>query len=403
MITQSAYPYDPRVRREAEVLEKAGYFVDVLCLPFKGDQRIEKFGNVTAYRIFEHPQNQEKIVSYIYITLRFFFKVAFLLNKLSSVNKYDVIQIHNMPEFHVFSAFFQKIKGTPIVLDIHDLTPELFEEKWPHRKWLKPIVTALEKISCRYSDHLITVTEGCKEILVERGNPEGKVTLVLNTADVHKFPFNDDRSFKPIYSDLKLLYHGTVAERFGLHSAIKALPKIIASIPNTMLYVYGKYDETYRMYLLDLMKELKVEDNVYLGGTKNWEELIEIMNEVDIEVVPYVSNKYMNLSLSTKIFECAAVGLPVAASRLHTLQLSFDDTTIKYFDSHNSDDIADKIIQLARDDMFRKQMVKNAYEAVSHISGKIMLDRYLKLMQKLMGVKISQEIKHLNPNARSMV
>ena len=388
MITQSSFPHDPRVRREAEILEDAGYEVDVLCIPIAGDEKIYRNGRITAYRIRKNPVSQEKMLNYLLLTLSFFIHAFFKLNILYYKRKYNVIQVHNMPEFHVFAALFQKIIGVPVVLDIHDLTPELFAEKWPKKsKYFLPPIKLFEKISCKFSNKLITVTDGCKTLLIDRGVPPEKITLVLNTANSKIFQYNINREYYKINSGAKLLYHGTVAKRFGLHIVIEAMPEIIKVIPDTKFYIYGKYDNSYKDYLEEMISLLKLENSVFLNDAVSWEELVEVMNSSDIEIVPYISNTYMNLSLSTKLFESASIGLAVVATDLKSLRDVFDDSSVQYFNDSDPLDLAIKVINFCHNAEERKNKTINAKIAVESISGEVMGKRYLTLMQQVMKVK----------------
>ncbi len=390
MISQSPYPFDPRVRRQAEKLAASGFEVDILCLPLENEPEIEKFGDrITAFRVLKKNTGQDSIKKYLWVSINFFVLSFIRLMKLNRIRNYRLIQIHNMPDVHVFTAVIQKWNKIPVLLDIHDLTPELLTSKWNNAlsRIFKPLAVFFERISCRFSDHIITVTEGCREILSERSAPPGKITLVLNTANTSTFSFYKERTFSKITSEAKLLYHGTVAERFGLHIIIDAMPSILSKIPGTTLRVYGKYDAGYKSSLEEKIKKMKLGNNVFLEGARTHEELYEIMKDSDIEVVPYISNEYMNLSLSTKVFECAASGLPIVATRLKTLQLTFKDNAVKYANDSDPDDFASKIIELCSKPDERESMIMHAYDAISLISGDVMEERYLCLIEKMTGLQ----------------
>lgn len=387
MITQSAYPNDPRVRRQAEVLNSAGIETDIICLKLDGQADREIFGLVTAVRILKN-ERQEKMIPYVLQTFVFFIKAFIEIQKLYKKRKYSIIQIHNMPDFHVFIAVLQKIAGVPVVLDIHDLTPELFSSKWSgfKHKILKSVVESAEKISCKFSSHVITVAPKCKEILVSRGVPPDKVTLVLNTPNKDIFNFDAGRRYEVINDNAKLMYHGTVAERFGLHLAVEALPAILKKIPGSTLNIYGKYDSSYQKRLENLIKDMGLEKNVFLNGRLTFEEIYKVIQKSDFGVVPYVNNEYMNLALSTKTFEYAACGLPVVATRLESLALTFPDNSLTYV-SDNSAEIAEKIIRLCRNPEERKSKAFKALEVLEDISWDVMSVRYLNLMRSLIKEK----------------
>jgi glycosyltransferase involved in cell wall biosynthesis len=384
MVVLSAYPYDPRVRRQAEVLEEAGFEVDIICLREADEPKNERIGLVTVHRIMKSV-NKESILSYMWLSVVFTLLAIFKIQTLSMKRNYSLIQIHNMPDYLVFSGALQKLMGKKLILDIHDLTPELFETKWPEKKssFMMKAVRKIEKLSCDFADHLITVTDACREKLVERGNDPAKITLVLNTADPGIFRFDCHRSFKAIESGAKLLYHGTVAERFGLHTAIEALAIVENKIPGSTLNVYGRYDNDYRKKLESKIKDLGLQGVVFLNGTRSLEEIHEIIRKSDIGLVPYVNDQYMNLALSTKTFEYAATGLPVVASRLYSLSLIFDEGSIRFARADSAGDFAKGIIELCLNPEKRLEISQKANEVVSAISGTVMGRRYLKLVESI--------------------
>ncbi|HEY3390866.1 MAG TPA: glycosyltransferase family 4 protein, partial [Prolixibacteraceae bacterium] len=380
MITQSCFPIDPRVRKEAEVLSHNGFSVDILCLQRDNEPSVEKFGLITTFRIQKYVRH-ESLIANLRVTLFFFFAAFIKLQLLSFKTKYDLIQIHNMPDFHVFAAFPQKLTGIPIILDLHDLTPELIKSKWKGRnKFLFNIVKLIEKLSCGFSDHLITVTEACKEILIERGTHSEKITLLLNTPDQNIFTSFSQREFNPISSGVRIIYHGTVSERFGLHIAIEALKIINDKIPGSHLTIFGKYEPRYLEYLNKLIDKLNLRENVHLEGGRSFEELNELIRESDLGIVPYIDDPYMNLALSTKLFEYNACGLPSVSSRLKSLSVIYNDESVAFTKPGDAYDLAEKIISLCSNPDKRKSMSINAYRILHEISWEKMSLQYLELI-----------------------
>ncbi len=385
MITQSPYPTDPRVRRQAEKLEKEGYIIDILCVNTNGSPNIQRYGNITAYRVIQYIRHEDQF-NYFIFSMKFFVLCYIKLQSLFNERKYRLIQVHNMPDYHIFIGFVQKFFfRVPLVLDIHDLTVDLFREKWSGKKskLLLPLVKFIEKISCSFADHVITVTDECVNILVKRGLPREKVTLILNTANEELFGFNDKKEFNEIKKDLKLFYHGTIAKRFGLHIVIQALPQIEKSIPNTQFVVYGKFDQKYKEELLDLITKLGLESKVHLNPAAPIEYILEILKFFDIGVVPYEASEYMHLSLSTKAFEYIATGVPVISSRLRSMENIFSSKSISFFEPGNPEDFADKTIELCNNPELRKTAVYSAVADLDMISWKVMSKKYFDLIRSL--------------------
>ncbi len=358
MVTQSCYITDSRVRRQAEILSHSGHQVDIINLYHPIRPKKEKFGSVTTYGILKN-RNRRGIVKYLGFSILFFIKVFIKLQILSLKNKYAIIEIHNMPEFLVFTTIIQKLTGSKVMLDLHDLTPELFQTKWENYiTLLIPFVKFIEKISCSYSDKIITVTKSCKELLILRGVPKEKITLILNSPNQDILKYDTCRKFEEINTGANLLYHGTVAKRFGLHTAIEAMVHINKVIPGSIFRIFGKFDIAYKKDLERQIESLGLTDNILLGGFVTLEEIAELIKNSDIGIVPYVDNYYMNLALSTKTLEYAACGLPVVTTRLQTMMSLFDDNAISYTQSENPHDIAQKVIYLCLTPMAEKNWQK---------------------------------------------
>lgn len=387
MVVFSYYPADPRVRREAEVLERAGHSVDVLCLRKKVEMNIESFGGVTAYRVMAGSENRESLLKYF--ALSSFFAAAALarLIKLSLKQRHRLIQVHNMPDFLVFTAIFHKLLGVPVILDLHDLTVELFESKTSGKPLgaLLGVVKAVEKLSCRFADQLITTSAGFRKKLIERGVKPEKVTLVLNSADDRVFNAPPPRAWKSIKEGPVLLYHGTVARRFGLHIAIEAVGNLKKSFPSARLNIFGKYDPSYKKELEELVAEMGLTGCVSINGYLQLDKVTEAIASSDMGVVPYLSDPFMNLALSTKIFEYVSMGMPVVAAGLDSIKEIFGEGSIKYFNPGDPVDMADKIVEFCQRPDERREFTKMAEKAYSAVSWQVMSDRYLKTVNTLIS------------------
>ena len=120
-------------------------------------------------------------------------------------------------------------------------------------------------------------------------------------------------------------------------------------IPGTTLDIYGKYDPGCRRHLEDLIREHALQDCVRLGGWLGVDAIPDVIRGADIGIVPYRRDEFMSLALSTKTFEYAATGLPVAASRLDSIAAHFDDQCVEFFEPGSAADMAEKIAVLAGD------------------------------------------------------
>src|SRR5205085_5194014 len=98
--------------------------------------------------------------------------------------------------------------------------------------------------------------------LVQRGVPKEKITNILNSADPNLFPAT--RRCPPPFDSAKepfiLMYHGTLAERNGLDTAIRALVLARRVVPQLRLDIQGNGDHL--PFLKRLAVELGVSEHV---------------------------------------------------------------------------------------------------------------------------------------------
>ena len=158
-----------------------------------------------------------------------------------SSRRYDLVHVHNMPDFLVFSALVPKLLGARVILDLHDPMPELMmtiyglNQQSPAVRLLKIV----EKLSLGFADAVLTVNEACKKIFSNRSCAPTKVTVVMNSPDPDIFRYRSAPPELSVRRDVSkpfvIMYHGSLVERHGLDIAIAALGKVRKTIPHAEL------------------------------------------------------------------------------------------------------------------------------------------------------------------------
>lgn len=384
MIAQSSYSYDARIIRLSSALIEKNIDVDLICLRYKDQPKYEVLNGVNIHRIIKN-FHQDSIFSYIFFSIVFVFRALFKSISLSSKNKHDLVHVHNMPDYLVFSAAYHKLKGIPVILDIHDITVELFKEKWSRKKfaYFESVLKFSERLSCNFADHVLTVTKECVDILVNRDIKSEKITLIMNSADENVFT-NDTSRFKRHHNKgFKLLYHGTIAKRFGIHYFIKAMPEILKIVPDAEYHLYGSFNNEYSNELNKMIIELGLAGNIIFSNPIPYAELNEMIKDYDLGVVTYEQTEYMNLAMPTKAGEYALSGLPFIISELNSLRSIFREESVCYVNPEDSGMIANEVIKLFRNPSKRSDMATKAYEDMLNISWDVVREKYLSLIKKL--------------------
>lgn len=348
MIVYATYPLgETRVQREAEALLRHGYEVDVICLRLADDLPVDNYKGVRIYREKYHfplfGSNKKGLGARFLNYIRFFFSAAARVTQLHFQHKYDVIHVHNLPDFLVLSAFIPKMMGVPVILDLHDLMPEFFAGRF---KKQMPLVARLihwqERVACKFADHVITVSEHWRQALIHRGVPAEKCSVVMNVADDHIFhPCAEEKTPAQQPGPFRLIYHGSIHERYGLDTAVEAIDLLRNEIPEIQLTLIGNGE--FLPSVARMVEERGLSQHVILDGLHLVEELPGIIRSHDLGVVPYQNDVFTDGLLPTKLMEYAALGLPAVASRTTAIQAYFQDTNTQFFEPGSADDLARQI------------------------------------------------------------
>lgn len=385
LIGKYLYPLDTRTKQQAQILEEYGIHTSIFCKGQANQQKHDKYGLIHIYKL---GKEKNKLGFFGYLIETFSFGISCFLNLLihQFTKPYNIIVVHTLPEFLVFFTIIPKLFKVPIVLDARDLTVELLLSRWPKKRmrFVKNIAVIIEKVCCNFSDFIITASDGFKGRLIQRGVKESKLMVMQNTADPLVFkPLNDGKIYQKCESNLRCIYHGTVARRFGVLEAVKAMDYIKHEIPDSQFHVYGMYDLDYKKEIKQVIKDKQLQQHVVLHGIRTIPELYEIFKTIDLGIVPYLNDDFMNLALSTKMFEYVASGVPVVASRMRSSEKIFNNTCVKYVTSGAPKELAEKIIGLFKDDVKQESLRKNAFKAYETVSGQRMAAKYIELINRL--------------------
>jgi len=359
MVAYTYYPTDTRVRREAEALVDRGDTVDMICLGKKGEDRIRTLNGVRLIQPLLSRYRGSSAVQYLANYAVFFVAASAWLAALHRKSHYQVIQVHTMPDFMVFTAMIPKLLGAKVVLDVHDLMPELYRSKFGLREthWLIRFIVLIERCSIGFADKAIAVHKPHLDALVRHGNPEDKFTILLNLPDPRIFSTNVGRR-RGSGSGFRLIYHGTVSERHGLRVALRALPSLRKEIKGLKLQIIGEGDGL--PGLVGLAKELGLTDCVDFKAFMPMEELLPIILDADIGIVPILLDDFTKYMLPVKLMEYVALRIPVICSRTETIETYFDDSMVRYSAPGNVMELSEHILALYRSPALRERLTASA-------------------------------------------
>ena len=361
MFACSLLQHDPRIRREAEALARSGERVTLFVLSENGKPRSYERNGVTIVELDTRKYRGKDKAAYMTLYLRFLLQAFVACSRRFLKGEVDVVHIHNMPNFLVFTAILPRLFGKKLILDIHDSIPETFEGKFAR---LPRIVHRLfcleEKISSALAHRVICVNEVQKEVLVGRGIAPEKITTVINVPDQDLFKVRDGhREVNGSKPSFNLVYHGTVDRMMGLDMVIAAVSQLRDRIPEIQMHIIGA--GPHLDALVAEARRLGVEDRVQFSMKSHPLDMMPaILDKMDIGILAHEVNAATELMLPVKLLEYMAMGLPAVAPRLKTIRHYFDDDMVTYFEPGNIDSLTEALVKIYNDRSGRKKQAERA-------------------------------------------
>ncbi len=400
MIAYSVYDSDQRILRYAETLQKEGHHVDVIALSMDEMLGHHFTNGVNVYRVHRRTRRERVAVSYLIGVLLFFWRAMIQVIKLQMRRKYDVIHVHSVPDFLVFVPWFPKIAGAKIILDIHDILPEFYASKFgcSERSLRFRLLLLVEKLSCAFSDHVIISNDIWKETLVKRAVAAGKCTAIINYPDRTMFV----RHGRTRTADGKfiVIYPGSINWHQGIDLAIQAFAIIKGRVPEAEFHLYGTGPSLDS--LVELARELGLQRTVLFKGVRTVREMVGIMENSDLGVVPKRNDHFGDHAFSTKIMEFMSMGVPVVVSETTIDRYYFDSSMVKFFKPGDEKSLAKALLEVMANRSLREQLVANAYKFVEGNDWEVNKHKYLEIIGTLVPGGVESEERQLPIPARGI-
>jgi glycosyltransferase involved in cell wall biosynthesis len=346
-VSYSNYPSDPRPRRAAEALVKAGAIVEVICLKESDHQTPrEIFNGVKITRIPLKRRRGGKL-SYLLQYGSFILLAGAILAGRTFKRRYDLVHAHNMPDVLVFSALIPKLLGAKVILDLHDPMPELMMTIFglPGESYFVKLLKVFERWSIRFADAVLTTNEAFRKLFLNRGCPPEKISVIMNSPDETIFKYLLPAQGLAEHDPAKpfvIMYHGSLVERHGLDLAVTALGKARETISSAELRIYGQSTPFLERVMDSVRKENLAEAVRYYGPMK-LEEIPSAIGECDIGVIPNRQSAFTEINMPTRIFEYLSQGKPVIAPRTPGILDYFGPEELVLFRLGSTDDLALKM------------------------------------------------------------
>jgi glycosyltransferase involved in cell wall biosynthesis len=352
-------PFDRRVWLECQALVANGYQVAVVCPKGKGDPAYQVIDGVEVYKYRPYAPGGSKL-SFIAEYGYSFAATAWLTFKARRSGRFGVIQACNPPDiFWPIAQALRAIDGSRFVFDHHDLSPELYESRFPDGPKLPyKGLRALERRTHRTADHVISTNDSYRDVAVTRsGKSPSDVTVVRTGPDPERLRRG------PAHPELRrgrrylAAYIGVMGPQDGVDIIVRAADVVVHELGRddiafTLIGSGDCFDE-----LVALRDQLGLEGYVEFTGRAPDELVTRIMSTADLGLSPDPKNPLNDVSTMNKTMEYMAFELPVVAFDLRETRVSAGDAAV-YVKPNDIHDYAAAIIDLMDDEPRRSRLGK---------------------------------------------
>jgi glycosyltransferase involved in cell wall biosynthesis len=350
-------PFDRRVWLECQALVSAGYQVAVVCPKGDGDPAHEVIDSVQLYKYRPYAPGGSKvgfITEYVYS----FLATAWMTRKARRAGRFDIMQACNPPDiFWPLARMLRALDGTKFVFDHHDLSPELYESRFPEGAKLPyKGLRALERTTHRTADHVISTNDSYRDIAIHRsGKAAAEVTVVRTGPDPERLKRGPADPELRRGRKFLAAYIGVMGPQDGVDIVLRAADIVVHQLhrEDIAFTLMGKgdcFDD-----LIALRDKLGLGGHVEFTGRAPDELVTRVLSTADVGLSPDPKNPLNDLSTMNKSMEYMAFELPVLAFDLRETRVSTGDAAV-YVQPNDVHDYATALVQLMDDPAKRSRL-----------------------------------------------
>ncbi len=212
---------------------------------------------------------------------------------------FDVIHSHDWLTYPA-GAFAKQISGKPLVIHVHATD---FDRS---RGNVNPTVYSIEKRGMDAADHILTVSNLTRNIVIEKYHQDpNKVTTVHNAVE----PLPDVDSFtKTERKDKVVTFLGRITMQKGPEYFVEAAHKVLEKTDGVRFVMAGSGDMMNDM--IELAAQRGIADKFHFTGFLKGRQVHEMLAESDVYIMPSVSEPF-----GISPLEAMQVGTPSIISK----------------------------------------------------------------------------------------
>jgi len=297
------------------------------------------------------------------------------LRRIIHSSRPDIVHVHSRRGADLWGGLAARLEKTPAVVTRRVDNPE--------RAWV---------VRFKYSlyDHVVTISEGVRSVLLSEGLNPGKTTLIHSAVDLDRYRYPGDREW--FYREFGLepgsMAIGTVAQfipRKGHRGIIDAAPMILEKHPKARFLFFGQ--GPLKEELLSVCMKSGLENIIRFPGFRK--DLDRIFPCLDILLHPASME-----GLGVSLLQAAASEVPLIGARAGGIPEIVQDGINGYLIPHDdSAAIVTAVLSLIGDPDKRRRFGREGRRiAESFFSIDAMVDGYKRVYSNIISEKSDKGI-----------
>ena len=274
-----------------------------------------------------------------------------------------------------------RLRRRPFLLEIRDLWPESIAavDAMRSRTALR-LLERLERGMYRAARHIVTVGDGYRARLIERGVEPHRISVVMNGVDRTRFfPREADRDLAGrlgVAGRFVVTYCGTIGMAHGLEVVLRAGRLLIERGRRDVVFLLAG-DGARRRELRDAAARSGL-DNVIFAGRLDTGIIPEVLSLSDACLVHLRSSPTFTSVMPSKIFEAAAMARPVILGVDGFARTFVENAGCGvYVEPEDERGLVEAILRLAADAALRERLGRAGLDLAGACDRDRLAERYL--------------------------
>lgn len=343
--------------------------------------RNEQVGKVHVCRTLTYSQLHRSYLGRLwgFISFSISCPIALFLRK-----KPDLIIGSSPPIFPIFSTWLVcKLRGIPFIMEVRDLWPEsAIQMGILKNKPLIKIMTWMEKILYSRARTIITLTDGIRNNICERGWPKDKVVLVHCGVDTTQL-YPDIEAGLAIRKHYNLeekkivLYFGALGEANNISVILRAA-KHLKHNDDIVFMLVG--DGMQRKAIEQAVEKMKL-TNLMLHKAVPKDRARAYINAADLCLVTLLDIPLFDGALPTKLFDYMACNKPVLCGVQGEAKRLIDEAQAGFtFAPNDEKQLADLILKTLQEIDNTPSTAINSFEFIKNNYGAPQMNKLIEAL-----------------------